>query len=56
MFEVTWIAGVDTPDELEATSKAISSDAGYLEMLSQAGAERLFIEGSTERLLLAKMP
>ena len=55
MFEITWMAGVDTPDELEASSKALSSDAGYLEMLSQAGAERLFIEGSTERLLLAKL-
>ena len=55
MFEVTWIAGVDTPEELDKLS-AISTDAGYLEMLAAAGTDQLFEQGMSERMLLAKLP
>jgi hypothetical protein len=55
MFEVSWIAGVDTPQELDKLN-AISTDAGYLEMLAAAGTNKLFEQGMSERMLLAKMP
>ncbi len=55
MFEMYWLAGVDTPEELDKLV-AISSDGGYLEMLATAGTERLFEQGSSERMLLAKLP
>jgi hypothetical protein len=56
MFQVYWVLGVDTAEELDASNKAIGSDAGYLEMISQAGSERMFVEGSTDRVLMARMP
>jgi hypothetical protein len=56
MFQLFWVLGVDTPDELEASNKAIGSDAGYLEMISEAGSKRFFVEGSSDRVLLARMP
>jgi hypothetical protein len=55
MFEVAWLASVDTAEELDKTS-AINTDAGYLEMLGVAGTNHLFEQGMTERLLLAKLP
>ena len=56
MFQVYWVLGVDTAEELEASNKAISGDAGYLEMIVEAGSKRLFVDGSTDRVLLARMP
>jgi hypothetical protein len=56
MFQVHWVNGVDTAEELDAMNTAMNTDAGYLEMLAQAGAARFFIEGATERLLLFKLP
>lgn len=55
MFEVTWLAGVDTPEELDAMNTALSTDAGYLEMLATAGTSQLFEQSSSERVLLAKL-
>jgi hypothetical protein len=55
MFEVSWLAGVDTPGELDKMN-AINTDAGYLEMLAAAGAGQLFEQGLSERMLLAKLP
>jgi len=55
MFEVSWLASVDTAEELDKTG-AINTDAGYLEMLAAAGANQLFEQGASERLLLAKLP
>ncbi len=55
MFEVTWIGGADTPEELDKIN-AINTDAGYLEMLAEAGTNQLFEQGSSERVLLAKLP
>ena len=56
MYRVVWITGGDTAEEVDAADKAISGDAGYLEMLAQAGNERMFIEGTSERSLLIKLP
>jgi hypothetical protein len=55
MFEVSWIAGVDTPEELDKLN-SINTDAGYLEMLAAAGTNQLFEQGMSERTLLAKLP
>ena len=55
MFEVSWLGGVDTPEELDKFN-AINTDAGYLEMLSAAGTNKLFEQGMSERMLLAKLP
>jgi hypothetical protein len=54
MFEVSWLAGVDTPEELDKMN-SINTDAGYLEMLAAAGAKQLFEQGASERVLLAKL-
>ena len=56
MFQVYWVVGVDTAEELDASNSAIGADAGYLEMISQAGSERWFVEGTSDRVLIAKMP
>jgi hypothetical protein len=55
MFEVSWIGGVDTPEELDKMAE-IGADAGYLEMLAAAGTNQLFEQGMSERVLLAKLP
>ena len=55
MFQVTWVTGVDTPEELDKMN-AINTDPGYLEMLAAAGANQLFEQGMSERVLLAKLP
>ena len=55
MFEVTWLAGVDTPEEMDKMN-SINTDAGYLEMIAAAGTNKLFEQGSSERMLLAKLP
>jgi hypothetical protein len=56
MFQVGWLSSVDTPAELDAAGAAISGDAGYLEMLEQAGNERWFVDGSIDRIQLVRMP
>jgi len=53
--EVSWLAGVDTPEELDKLN-AINADAGYLEMIAAAGTNQLFEQGMSERVLLAKLP
>ena len=55
MFEVSWLGGVDTPEELDKMN-SINADAGYLEMLAAAGKNQLFEQGMSERALLVKMP
>jgi len=55
MFEVTWLAGVDTPEELDKMN-SINTDAGYLELLATAGSKQLFEQGMSERRLLVKLP
>ena len=55
MFEVTWLGGVDTPEELDKMN-AINTDAGYLELLATAGSKQLFEQGMSERRLLVKLP
>jgi len=55
MFEVSWLGGVDTPEELDKLN-AINTDAGYLEMIAAAGTNQLFEQGMSERMLLAKLP
>lgn len=48
--------GVDTPAELDESNSAIDGDARYLEMRADAGSARLFVPGSTDRVILARMP
>jgi|EndMetStandDraft_3_1072993.scaffolds.fasta_scaffold585724_1 hypothetical protein len=55
MFGISWLTGVDTPEELDKMN-SISTDAGYLELLAEAGTNKLFEQGTTERMLLAKLP
>ncbi len=55
MFEVSWLAGVDTPAELD-TLNGITADAEYLGMLAEAGTKQLFEQGMSERALLVRMP
>jgi hypothetical protein len=55
MFGVTWIGGVDTPEELDKMN-AVNADAGYLGMIADAGKNSLFEQGSSERFLLTKLP
>jgi hypothetical protein len=55
MFEVAWLSSVDTPEELDKAN-SLNTDAGYLELLAEAGTNNLFEQGSSERLLLAKLP
>ena len=55
MFQVVWIGGADSPEELD-TMNAINTEAGYLEMLASAGTKTLFQQGSSERMLLFKLP
>lgn len=54
MFHVTWLAGVDTPEELDKMN-AINADAGYLDMIAEAGRNNLFEQGQSERVLITKM-
>ena len=55
MFEVSWLAGVETPEELDKLN-AISTDAGYIELLGAATTDQLFEQGMSERMLLSKLP
>ena len=55
MFEISWIGGVDTPEELDKMH-AINTDASYRDMIAAAGTNHLFEQGMSERVLLAKMP
>jgi len=56
MFRVTWISGAYTPGDVDATNATMAADARYLELLAEAGAGRYFVEGSTDRMLLVKLP
>lgn len=56
MFRVTWVSGAETTAAVDAASAAIAGDARYLEMLAEAGDGRYFVEGSTDRMLLARIP
>jgi hypothetical protein len=56
LYQVGWLAGVDTPAELDSVNAAIAGDAGYLEMIEQAGNERWFVDGSIDRIQIVKMP
>ncbi|MEO6124779.1 MAG: hypothetical protein ABIR32_13825 [Ilumatobacteraceae bacterium] len=55
MFGMSWLSSVDTPQELDKMN-SIGTDAGYLEMLAEAGTDKLFQQGTTDRMLLAKLP
>ena len=55
MFGMSWITGVDTADELDKMN-SINTDAGYLELLAEAGTNKLFEQGTTDRVLLSKLP
>lgn len=55
MFRVVWISGVDAPEELDSVHGAVTADSGYIEMLAEAGSSGLFVPGSTDRVMLARM-
>jgi len=54
MFQVGFIAGVDTAAELDAANDALAADATYVGMLDEAGG--LFVSGSSERIIAMQMP
>lgn len=56
MFQVYWIAGSDTAEELDDARQKMNSDAEYQGMIAQAGADGLFVDGSVEEMVLYKMP
>ncbi len=53
MFEVAWIFGADSAADLDESNAKLGADQAYASMLEQAG--NLFMPGSAERLLLARM-
>ena len=55
MFGISWLSGLDSPEELDKMN-SLSADAGYLQMLSEAGTNKLFEQGTSERMLLTKLP
>jgi hypothetical protein len=55
-FEIFWFSGSDTAEELDATTQTLNGDTDYQGMIAQAGADRLFVDGSVERMVLVKMP
>ena len=55
MFGISWLSSVDTPEELDKMN-SIGADAGYLELLAEAGTNELFEQGTTDRMLLVKLP
>ena len=55
MFGISWLSSVDTPEELDKMN-SIGADAGYLELLAEAGTNKLFEQGTTDRMLLVKLP
>jgi len=56
LFQVFWMSGCDTAEELDAMTQTMNSDADYQGMIAQAGADDLFLDGSVERMVLVKMP
>ena len=56
LFQVSWIAGSDTAEELDAARLAMNGDAEYQGMIAQAGADGLFVDGSVEEIVLIKVP
>jgi hypothetical protein len=56
LFQVFWMGGCDTAEELDAMTQTMNGDADYQGMIAQAGADDLFLDGSVERMVLVKMP
>ena len=54
MFQVTWMAGVDSGAQLDEVNAALNGDAGYLEMMDAGGG--MFVPGSVERAVIAMHP
>lgn len=55
-FEVYWMSGSDTAEEVDSGNQALNGDAGYASMIDEAGAADMFVDGSVERMMLVKMP
>lgn len=56
LFQVYWMGGCDTAEELDAMTQTMNGDDDYQGMIAQAGADGLFLDGSVERMVLVKMP
>lgn len=56
MFDVGWVSGSDTAEDMDTFHQAISEDADYAGMMAEATAAGLFVDGSAERMILVKMP
>jgi len=54
MFQVTWMAGVDSAAQLDEVNATLNTDAGYLELMDAGGG--MFIPGSAERVVIAMHP
>lgn len=53
MFEVAWLFGSDSAADADEANTKLAADTTYASMIEQAG--NLFIQGSGERMLLARM-
>ncbi len=56
LYQMIWISGSDTAEELDAGRDTMNGDADYQGMIAQAGADGLFLDGSVEAMVLVKMP
>ncbi len=53
-FEVSWIVGAESGAASDAANDALLADPGYIGLIDRAGG--MFIDGTSERVLLAKLP
>ena len=48
--------GLVRREVVRVVSPGTLTDAGYLDLIAEAGTNKLFEQGSSERMLLAKLP
>jgi hypothetical protein len=54
LFQIGWLAGYDSPTELDDSNSKLAADPLYLELIDQAGD--LFIQGTADRRIIAQLP
>lgn len=53
-FDVTWIAGAESGEELDAANARLMKDTGYMSMIDKAGG--FFVPGAAQRVTMVQMP
>lgn len=53
-FEVSWIFGAESGAASDAANDSLLADPGYVGLIDRAGG--LFMDGSTQRVMLVQMP